>query len=60
MMTGRNIGVLAGPILLAQVFAVTGKWETGGPVLGSLTLLAFALSLPLALRLRGVRYGTNR
>lgn len=60
IMTGRNVGVLAGPVLLAQVFSATGGWEAGGPLLGGLTAAALVLTLVLAARLRGVAYGTSR
>lgn len=51
LMTGRNIGVLVGPVLLAQAFKLAGSWEVSAPVFGSLTGLAVAVGLLLALRL---------
>ncbi len=60
LMTGRNLGVLAGPVLLAEVFAATEGWQAGGPLLGGLTALALVLSLGLALRLAGAAYGASR
>ena len=37
MMTGRNIGVLLGPILLAWLFEITGGWDYSAPVFGAFT-----------------------
>ncbi|MDH3596383.1 MAG: MFS transporter [Rhodospirillales bacterium] len=51
LMTGRNIGVLVGPVLLAQAFKLAGSWEVSAPIFGSLTGLAVAIGLLLALRL---------
>lgn len=39
IMTGRNLGVLIGPILLPQVLALTGVWTASGPVFGAITTL---------------------
>jgi MFS family permease len=52
LMTGRNIGVLVGPVLLAQAFKLAGSWEVSAPIFGSLTGLAVAIGLLLASRLR--------
>ncbi|MDH3473526.1 MAG: MFS transporter [Rhodospirillales bacterium] len=51
VMTGRNLGVLIGPILLAQAFERTETWSVSGPIFGTLTLVAVALAAALALRL---------
>jgi MFS family permease len=51
LMTGRNIGVLVGPVLLAQAFKLAGSWEVSAPIFGGLTGLAVAIGLLLALRL---------
>ncbi|WP_027287356.1 MFS transporter [Rhodovibrio salinarum] len=51
LMTGRNTGVLAGPILLAEAFELTGGWTLAAPILGTITAAALALSLLLSLRL---------
>jgi MFS family permease len=51
MMTGRNTGVLAGPILLAQAFELAGGWTWAAPILGTITAGALALGLWLSVRL---------
>ena len=60
IMTGRNLGVLIGPMLLAQAFKATGTWDLAAPIFGTVTTLALALGIYLAISLRGARYGTNR
>lgn len=50
VMTGRNLGVLIGPVLLAEVFQLAGSWQVVGPVFGALTTLCLALGVWLALR----------
>ena len=50
-MTGRNLGVLIGPILLAQVVKSSGAWTATWPLFGALTTLALALGATLARRL---------
>ena len=52
IMTGRNLGVLIGPVLLAQIVKSTGAWDGTWPVFGALTTFAFVLGLALARRLR--------
>ena len=52
IMTGRNLGVLIGPVLLAQIVKSTGAWDGTWPVFGALTTVAFVLGLVLARRLR--------
>lgn len=52
LMTGRNLGVLLGPILLAQAFELSGAWTVAAPIFGSSTTLACLLGVGLALRLR--------
>jgi len=39
IMTGRNLGVLIGPMLLPQVLILTGSWDLIGPVFGAITAL---------------------
>ncbi|MDZ7714307.1 MAG: MFS transporter [Rhodovibrio sp.] len=51
MMTGRNTGVLMGPILLAQAFELAGGWAWAAPILGTVTAGALALGLWLSVRL---------
>lgn len=60
IMTGRNLGVLVGPLILAQIFAMTGAWDLAAPVMGGVTGLSLALAVWLALRLAGAAYGTSR
>lgn len=52
IMTGRNLGVLIGPVLLAQIVKSTGDWNGTWPVFGALTTFAFVLGVALARRLR--------
>lgn len=54
MMTGRNIGVLIGPVLLALAFGMTGSWNTAVPIFGTSTTVAFIVAVMLA---RGLRRG---
>ena len=37
MMTGRNIGVFLGPILLAAAFQLSGGWDYSAPIFGAFT-----------------------
>ena len=60
IMTGRNLGVLVGPVLLAQAFVLTGGWDLAGPIFGAVTAVALALGVWLAVSLAGARYGTSR
>jgi MFS family permease len=45
IMTGRNLGVLVGPILLAQAFELAGSWHVSAPIFGCITTLAAVLAL---------------
>ena len=60
IMTGRNLGVFAGPILLAQALKMAGSWDIAVPILGTVTSLALVLGVCLAFRLAGAGYGTSR
>lgn len=60
IMTGRNLGVLIGPMLLGQAFKMSGAWDLAAPIFGTVTTLAFGLGIFLAVSLRGARYGTRR
>ena len=40
VMTGRNMGILAGPILLAQAVSMAADWSLVWPLYGGATLLA--------------------
>ena len=48
IMTGRNLGVLIGPVLLAQIVKSTGVWDGIWVTFGVLTTLAFVLAMVLA------------
>ena len=60
IMTGRNLGVLLGPVLLAQAFKLFGGWDTAAPIFGTVTGLAAGLGLWLAVSLGGQGYGARR
>jgi predicted MFS family arabinose efflux permease len=38
VMTGRNLGVLIGPVLVAQAFKMTGTWALTAPIFGTVTV----------------------
>ena len=40
VMTGRNLGVLMGPIILPQLILATGAWDDVGAAFGAMTLVA--------------------
>ena len=48
LMTGRHLGVLAGPILLPQLILINGKWESASLFFCIVTVLASVLTLALA------------
>ncbi len=48
IMTGRNLGVLIGPVLLAQIVKSAGEWSHTWSVFGALTTIAFVLGVALA------------
>jgi hypothetical protein len=48
IMTGRNVGVLIGPVLLAQILQLGGAWDLAAPVFGTVTALALAIGVVLA------------
>ena len=50
MMTGRNLGVLIGPVLLAQLVTATGGWTLIPPIFGASCLLCAACGLRLGWR----------
>ncbi|MDX1402803.1 MAG: MFS transporter, partial [Kiloniellales bacterium] len=55
VMTGRNLGVFTGPLLLAWAFSMLGAWDLASPIFGAVTTccLPFAALLLIALsRLR--------
>ncbi len=45
LMTGRNLGVLVGPLLLGWIFSVTADWNSAGPVFAASTAVATVLAL---------------
>ena len=51
IMTGRNIGVLLGPVLLAQAYQIAGTWDVSVPIFGGISLTALAIAALLAARL---------
>jgi len=60
LMTGRNLGVLVGPVLLALAFKSSGSWDIAAPIFGTATTAGLAVSIWLAVALGGARYGTSR
>lgn len=58
IMTGRNVGVLIGPILLAEVLRMSGSWTLASPVFGTVTSLALLCGLVLAFELAAGGRGT--
>ncbi len=52
LMTGRNLGVLIGPLLLGWLLSVTADWNSAGPVFAASTALAVGLSAIVARALR--------
>ena len=54
VMTGRNIGVLAGPLILAGAFEWTGDWTLASPIFGAGTTLCLPIAVGLAVALRGI------
>ncbi len=57
MMTGRNIGVFIGPILLAEAFKLSGGWELSVPIFGSMTSAGALGALWLWISLRSGKRG---
>ena len=51
IMTGRNVGVLIGPVLLAESLRMSGSWALAAPVFGTVTALALLSGLYLAFEL---------
>jgi predicted MFS family arabinose efflux permease len=52
IMTGRNLGVFAGPILVPLTLAQVGSWSFVGPVFGGIALAAALSAVFLGLLLR--------
>ncbi|MEE9479772.1 MAG: MFS transporter [Kiloniellales bacterium] len=55
LMTGRNVGVLFGPILLAEAFRLSGSWDLASPIFGVVTALALICAVWLALEVSRAR-----
>jgi len=51
VMTGRNIGVFAGPILLAAAMRSSGGWDIAVPIFGAISTVCAGGAVLLALRL---------
>jgi MFS family permease len=51
VMTGRNMGVLVGPVLLAQAFKMTGSWDLTAPIFGIVTTTCLLAAIVLARQL---------
>ena len=60
LMTGRNLGVLVGPVLLALAFKSSGGWDVASPIFGALSTVGVGLCVWLAFALGGARYGISR
>jgi len=58
IMTGRNIGILIGPVLLAQAVVMAGDWRLSWPLFGAVTALAALGALDIGRRLRGIERDT--
>ncbi len=54
VMTGRNLGVLIGPLLIPTILALGDTWGSAGPIFGGLTLAAGGVAALLAWRLRPI------
>jgi MFS family permease len=52
VMTGRNVGVLIGPVLLPWLLQRSGDWESAAPAFGAGTLFAVGLGLAVVLLMR--------
>ncbi len=52
LMTGRNLGVLIGPVLLAQVVELRGDWSGVGAIFGTIAAAAVVLGALVGRRLR--------
>ena len=52
VMTGRNIGVFLGPILLAWAIGRAGGWDIAVPIFGAITTLSAVAAIGLAVAMR--------
>ncbi len=55
VMTGRNMGILAGPVVLAQAVAISADWSLVWPLYGGATLIAAAGTVYLGGLLKDLR-----
>lgn len=55
VMTGRNMGILAGPIVLAQAVAISADWSLVWPLYSGATLIAAAGTIYLGGLLKDLR-----
>ena len=55
IMTGRNLGVLIGPVLLAYAFKLTGDWHLTAPLFAILTTVGLGIGIVLALMLHNAK-----
>jgi MFS family permease len=63
IMTGRNIGVFLGPILLAWAIQGSGGWDVAVPIFGGISTVCAAAAIGLALAMRAratLPQGTSR
>jgi MFS family permease len=54
IMTGRNLGVLGGPVILAWAVTVAPGWHTVWPLFGGVSVVVLVGALDLARRLRAL------
>lgn len=59
LMTGRSLGVLVGPLLLAQAFALTGDWNVASPIFAVASALAVTGAVVLHRRLQRLGLGRH-
>jgi len=59
IMTGRNIGILIGPVLLAQAVVMAGDWRFSWPLFGAVTALAALGALEIGRRLKRIDRDTG-
>ncbi|MET4805727.1 MFS transporter [Limibacillus sp. MBR-115] len=52
IMTGRNVGVLVGPMLLPWLLARSGDWQGAAPAFGTIVIVAFGLGLLVVMLMR--------
>jgi MFS family permease len=60
LMAGRNVGVLIGPVLLAQAVAVAGTWRPVPPLFGGLCLGTFLTAVYLCRRIAALKEASGQ